>query len=625
MRTINLIIFLFLCPITLLAQQNIGIESIKNNPKYYWGEGRGITLDEADDNALGRLSNQISTTIEKEVSYSSNSNYEVKNISRSVTLCLQNIEKIVLKDEPDAHVFRYVAKSDVKKMFDSRTIKIENLIKQGQNAEKYLRIDDALRNYYWALMLSKAMPSPIYAEFEGEKEPQNCLLYLPYKINAVLSQIKATFDHSYSENNRIYTTLNFKYNEQDVSSVQIHYFDGTSYVGPLTARDGMAQLELQSLPSDNKLSIRYEYAFRNEAKILDDEFKAIFDIFSPNVINANITIPVKVDKKENNLRADRKTDKGISIEVADSIKDEVTAIPIAKSNNVARIDLTELSATDAYLNALRDIEQAIKTSDAAIAYRHFEPAAYGLLDTLINHTGKVRLAEKKQEYVFIQNGNQVIARHCKVSIKYKNGKILSENLIFRFNTQTGLIESLAFALTKKAEDDIFSAQKQWPEISRFAVLQFMEDYQTAYALKRLGYINQIYSEDALIVSGVMLKKADITDYEGRNTIITPYVNYKKENKKQYMQRLEQHFKTRDYINLTFEDNRTKAIKNRYIKDGQAFAIEIKQLYKSPVYSDTGYLTLLLDMRKTPALIHVRLWQPDKASVDLEEFISNINF
>ena len=60
-----------------------------------------------------------------------------------------------------------------------------------------------------------------------------------------------------------------------------------------------------------------------------------------------------------------------------------------------------------------------------------------------------------------------------------------------------------------------------------------------------------------------------------------------------------------------------------IPAGTAFAIEIKQNYRSPVYSDKGYLTLLLDVSKRPAIIHARLWQPNKIDIELEQFIKSL--
>lgn len=629
-----IIIFSLLLPFVSLSQNDIG--AIKKNPNYYWAEGFGTTIVDADKDAMGKISGQISTTIKEEFRHNSTelsnngftdylSDSELSLVFTSVTSCLQNVERIILDDEPNAVVFRYVHKDDVKKMLEERTKKILDLVASGQSAERQLLIDDALRSYYWALMLSKAMPTPVFAEFDGENDKKNCLMYLPSKIKSVLSNVNASFVESHTDGNRIFATLDIKYMRHAVSSIQLYYHDGLSYVGPLSARDGFAQLELQTLPNDKQLGIRYEYAFREEAETLDDELKAVFEAFGSHLIDAEIAIPVKVDNKKQRITANKKAKNGVNIEVDPTEQAKIAAIPTADISTTERITLTKPNVTEGYAQAMMEIENAISANNIESVYKYFEPAAYALLDTLMTQTGKVRLAKKSQNFEFIEEGHQVIARHCKITIRYKSGKTFSENLTFRFNKHSGKIESFAFALTKKAEDDIFNAQSKWPELSRFAIMQFMEDYQTAYALKRIGYLSQIFSDDAVIISGVVAKKATPADLEGRATIVTPYVNYKVENKRQYIQRIGRHFGSREYINLKFEDNHSQGVNHPKIGKGKAFAIEIKQNYRSSAYSDKGYLTLLLDASRSPMLIHVRLWQPQKAEIPLEQFVGSINF
>lgn len=622
------------CPFCGWAQYSI--ESIKKNSNYYCAEGHGITVDLAKDDALGKISSQISTTITEKIIHKSNTAYlgnnvlqhysstDIQKMSTSVTACLQHVETRILDDEPDAIVFAYVLKTDVDKMFEQRSQNIKSLIQAGNEAEKSLRLDDALRNYYWALMLSKAMPEPIFMIFEGDNVTKNCKFHLPIKIRSVLSNINTMFIKSHKENNRIYADMEFTYNGHNISSLQIYYFDGASYVGPLAIRDGKAQLELQKLPSDKTLSIRFEYAFRDEAKKIDDELKAVMDAFSPETINATISIPVKVNSKKQELNVDKATKNGIHVTI-DTLVDEVIATPTAKIENVKTIEKKEanLLNPELYINALSDIKTAIKSKNPELAYKHFSVEGYEFLKTLINNTGKVKVTSDEDKYDFIEHDNQIIARFIPINIRYKSGKTITENLTIRFNKLSGKIESLAFALTKKAEDDIFKASAQWPEVSRFTIMQFLEDYQTAYAFKRLDYLNQIFANEALIISGTVLKKATKADLEGRLYIQTPYVKYRTEDKVSYIKRIGAQFEEREYINIKFEDNKTKAIRNTMIPAGTAFAIEIRQNYRSPVYSDKGYLTLLLDVSKKPAIIHARLWQPDKIDIDLEQFINSI--
>ena len=104
------------------------------------------------------------------------------------------------------------------------------------------------------------------------------------------------------------------------------------------------------------------------------------------------------------------------------------------------------------------------------------------------------------------------------------------------------------------------------------------------------------------------------------------VRFTRQNKQQYLSNLRRHFNEREYIHLTFEDNQTKVINAPRIPRGTAFAIQINQLYNSPIYSDRGYLTLILDASKELPVIHVRLWQPEKSNMlTLDEFMNKFEF
>ena len=186
----------------LYAQVNI--QHIKSDSKYWSAEGNGTTVEEADHDALSQIIRQISvsvsTTMQEEnenrlvnegVEYSY---YAQKGFVKSSSFAsLQNVEMIVLEPEPNAKVFRWVAKSEVDRMFEERKNKILDFVKTGKIAEQRLQIDDALRNYYWALMLAKVNRDAVYADFNTGEEV-NCLTFLPLKIKSVISRVRANLE-----------------------------------------------------------------------------------------------------------------------------------------------------------------------------------------------------------------------------------------------------------------------------------------------------------------------------------------------------------------------------------------------------------------------------------------------
>lgn len=621
------LVFTLLCTFSLSAQN---IQEIKSNSMYWKAEGDGTTIEEAENDALTQIIRQISVSLftstrvtsESErksdgtiESYSKQDN-SIKSFSFA---SLQNVEKSVLAPEPNAKVFMWVAKSEVDRMFEERKNKILDFVKTGKIAEQRLQIDDALRNYYWALMLAKVNRDAVYVDSNDEK--MNCLTYLPLKIKSVISMVKANLVECVNSDNRYFAKMRFTYENRDVASMQLRYFDGQSFVGPLVVKDGIGEMDLITLPADGKLKMRYEYSFRKEAENLDAELRAIFsEISAPPIENALVEIPVKVNVKKNTMAVDEKRMK----EETASVVAEVPAEPIRTKQ---RMELSTVSDNGEFANALQQVESAIKSGNPQSAYPHFTPEGYKLFETLLNKTGHLSLVGGKQNYEFVRANGQILARFCKVKIKFKNGKSFMENLVFRFNEESKKIQSVALALTQKAEEDIFNAASSWTEISRFTILQFMEDYQTAYSLKRLDYLEKIFSDEAIIITGTVLKTASSNQVEGMPIDFGHEdVRFTRQNKQQYLSNLRRHFNEREYIHLTFEDNQTKVINAPRIPRGTAFAIQINQLYNSPIYSDRGYLTLVLDASKDLPIIHVRLWQPEKSNMlTLDEFMNKFEF
>lgn len=631
MRAILAILILVnFCHYSSYAQVNM--QHIKSDSKYWSAEGNGITVEEADHDALSQIIRQISVSMSSAIQEDDRSgqigdgieysDYTQKGSIRSYSFAsLQNVEMIVLEPEPNAKVFRWVAKSEVDRMFEERKNKILDFVKTGKIAEQRLQIDDALRNYYWALMLAKVNRDAVYADFNGEEV--NCLTFLPMKIKSVISHIKADMKECVYNDNRYFAKMGFTYENREVASVQLRYFDGQSFVGPLVVKDGIGEMDLVSLPADGKMKLQYEYSFRNEAENLDAELRAIYsEITAPPIENALAEIPVKVNVKKNTMITDSRKLKDVTLSSA-----VVAEIPSEPIHSRQQMELPKITDNGELVNTLRQVENAIRQGTPQSVYPYFTPEGYKLFETLLTKTGKISLISEKQDYEFVQANGQILGRFCKVKIKFKNGKSFMENLVFRFDEESKKIQSVALALSKKAEEDIFNAASSWTEVSRFTILQFMEDYQTAYSLKRLDYLEKIFSDEAIIITGTVLKTASQTQIEGMPINLgREDVHFTRQNKQQYLSKLRQHFNDREYIHLTFEDNQTKVINAPRIPKGTAFAIQINQIYNSPVYSDRGYLTLVLDASKDLPIIHVRLWQPEKSNMlTLDEFMNKFEF
>lgn len=591
------------------------IDEIKKNSNYIWGEGNGTTMSDAEGEALRQMSVQISVSVyNSSYDEESNDNSVQKAVLQSVSSAkFTNVQMRVLEEEPNAKVFCFMSRSEVKKMFEKRANHIVNMVDAGKTAEGRMMIDEALRNYYWALVLAKTTPEPVEIEFNDKKGEATSLL--PIKIKSVLAMINASVDEIQDGKNLI---LGFTYNGKPVSSLNFKYNDGQSIVGPIVARDGIGEASMASIPADGKLHLTYELRFRNEVDPTDSDIAGAFNAgILPN-INSSVAIAIKNNSKK----------KAAAPVLASS---EILAAQ--PTNDKRSIAMQNADNTDDLQKAVLAVEAAISSNNPKSAFNYFTPEGYTLFANLMAKNGKVTLVGKAQNHNFIIADGYIIGRATNIKRQFRNGKAFMEKLVYRFNPESRKIESVAFALTQRAENDIMNAAASWPEVSRWAILNFMEDYQTAFALKRTDYINSIFSDDALIITGTILKKLDnaerVFDRSKSLDLGGPKdIAYSQLSKTEYIDRLRKIFSTREYVHLQFEDNVTRMIDLpaiNGINKGAAFGIEIKQRYESTGYSDDGYLTMVFDTRGKLPIIHVRLWQPDKNNMmSLQEFISRFN-
>lgn len=157
--------------------------------------------------------------------------------------------------------------------------------------------------------------------------------------------------------------------------------------------------------------------------------------------------------------------------------------------------------------------------------------------------------------------------------------------------------------------------------SRRIILNYCEHLRTAYTTKDIDFLRQVFSDDALIIVGTVVKtrKADgsITAGGSEN------VRYSLRTKSAYLARLADIFAANRRIDMRFSDFRIM----RHPSLEGIYGVTLRQRYASDGYSDDGWLFLLWDFRD-PAMpqIHVRTWQPSSTVtgdgddlIDLSDF------
>lgn len=138
---------------------------------------------------------------------------------------------------------------------------------------------------------------------------------------------------------------------------------------------------------------------------------------------------------------------------------------------------------------------------------------------------------------------------------------------------------------------------------RLEILDYVERFRTSYNTKDLKFLNQVFSDDALIITGKVVTPKKNMD---GMSISFPSVTYTKQGKQEYLANLARVFKNNRYINVNFDDVTIK----RHGANPNIYGVRVVQHYTSSSYSDEGYVFMVWDFTNPEApQIHVRTWQP----------------
>ena len=217
-------------------------------------------------------------------------------------------------------------------------------------------------------------------------------------------------------------------------------------------------------------------------------------------------------------------------------------------------------------------------------------------------------------------GGTVTARGMKVSFSFTSPKkaTFTENLVFTFNKE-GKICNVTFGLGKVAEQDILCRNVSWGDDVKAQIMEFMENYKTAYCLKRLSYIRDIFADDAVIIVGKVTRRGEGNTNIGERQMSQfgqDIITHNRYTKDQYLSNLEKCFYNprNKYINVKFAENDIQTL--NAFNGHKVYGIQIKQLYNSATYGDVGYLFLMVDMTDADKpQIKVRTWKPNQTPID----------
>ena len=174
----------------------------------------------------------------------------------------------------------------------------------------------------------------------------------------------------------------------------------------------------------------------------------------------------------------------------------------------------------------------------------------------------------------------------------------------------GIISDFRFALDAAVGESMERGGDVADMEHRLMILSYCDRFRTAYNTKDMNFLRQVFSDDALIITGTVVttKKSDMAPQSS--------IRYKKQNKDQYLANLQRAFDKNKWIDVRFSEigshgeGEPGMSVTRSTENPNIYGVRLRQEWHSSTYSDVGYIFLLWDFTdEVHPVIHVRTWQP----------------
>ncbi len=510
------------------------------------------------------------------------------NFSTDVTLRYLKTRSVYDAKKREGYAIAWISRSDLQDIYKSRAAKVKAMLDVSVRAEEEGKVDVALKYAYWALILQYTLPEDFVVCYPEGGLAVN--LYARNRIESLLSGLSFRYLGP-SPSDPLTGRLEATYQGRPVSSLDFTYDDGLGESDAMQVHDGVGLIEFRAGMEVRNIDIKVEYAYRDESAS-DPEMKMalaeVSPILFPDALKRGVNVYTQVSSV------------GVP-SVSASLSGTVGAAFDRISSGVSSVmPERNLQAVCSYRVA--NVVAAIGRKDYSSVKSLFTEEGYEVFERLL-HYGNARVLDDSPVQVVAEAGGYV-CRSVPMKFSFpQSQKSFWENVVFRMDAE-GRIENLTFALEAETVQGILS-KTQWTDGAKMALIAFLENYKTAFALTRLDYISEIFSDDALIIVGRTVKT---TRLDNGIRMAQDAVVYNRYTKSAYLEQLRRSFDSKEYINLRFANADVCKLTRGVHKN--LYGIQLKQDYFSSNYGDTGYLYLLVDMEDSERpLIYIRTWQP----------------
>jgi hypothetical protein len=251
--------------------------------------------------------------------------------------------------------------------------------------------------------------------------------------------------------------------------------------------------------------------------------------------------------------------------------------------------------------------------------------AYGVerLNELIKTSGIRTNSTELRSQVIMLNQNTYEIRRMYVTSDSSSGS-RSLELIMNFDADGKLVDA-RFAIEEHQFNMIIQdAISLEDDYRRRVIINFLEQFKTAYNRKDADYIDLQFSDKALIITGTRISEFGDSGAMVRtrdNEVVRERFRLNRQTKAEYIDRLRNViFRNNAFVNVDFSGVNIL----KHPDYDEIYWVQVFQKWSSSSYSDEGYLSFMIDFsNEDQPLIYVRAWQPepfeDGTLIDLNMF------
>ena len=172
--------------------------------------------------------------------------------------------------------------------------------------------------------------------------------------------------------------------------------------------------------------------------------------------------------------------------------------------------------------------------------------------------------------------------------------------------KTGKIVDFNFTMGMNMYTEILKKGEELGDLDRrMQIIDWCEHFAKAYCDKNMKFMQTIFSDDAIIITGKMTMQRVHTDMGMKDQAKVKYVQ---QTKSQYLSNLSRVFASNSYVNVKFEDYTVI----RHGAKPNYYGVTLRQKWHTARYSDEGTVFLIWDFTNEEApRILVRTWQKKK--------------